>query len=125
MTLRNFSQYKRIKIKNDVVITTYRHIPRRAIHWHCWKLMFCNYYHKYNHFLVFHKDMSKGSIHNKQIIFKVNNKSTKKKCKDLPKANQKSTIRVQRKSAKICPKLTKTSKQHDRHCCGIPVADRY
>ena len=26
-----------------------------------------------------------------------------------------------RNSAKICPKLTKTSKRHDRHCCGIPV----
>ena len=22
---------------------------------------------------------------------------------------------------KICPKLTKIFKQHDRHCCGIPV----
>ena len=28
---------------------------------------------------------------------------------------------VPRKSAKICPKLTKTFKRHDRHCCGIPV----
>ena len=28
---------------------------------------------------------------------------------------------VPRKSAKICPKLTKTFKQHDRYCCGIPV----
>ena len=25
-----------------------------------------------------------------------------------------------RKSAKICPNLTKTSKLHDRHCRGIP-----
>ena len=32
--------------------------------------------------------MSFGSIHYKQIIFKANNKSTKKKCKDLPKVNQ-------------------------------------
>ena len=32
-----------------------------------------------------------------------------------------STIKVPRKNAKICPKLTKTSKRHDRHCCGIPV----
>ena len=64
--------------------------------------MFCNCPRKYNHFLVFHKDMSEGSIHNKQILFKVNNKSAKKKCKDLPKVNQ-------------------TSKQHDRHCSGIPV----
>ena len=43
--------------------------------------------------------MSYNSIHNTQIIFKVNNKSTKKKSKDL----------------------TKISKQHDRPCCGIPV----
>ena len=50
--------------------------------------MFYNYSHKYNPFLVFHKDMSSGSIHNKQMIFKVNNKSTKKKCKGLQKDNQ-------------------------------------
>ena len=31
------------------------------------------------------------------------------------------TIKVSRKIAKIYPKLTKTCKQHDRHCCGIPV----
>ena len=43
-----------------------------------------------------------NDIHSKQTIFKVNNK-------------------VPRNSAKICPKLTKTSKWHDRHCCGIPV----
>ena len=30
-----------------------------------------------------------------------------------------SNKKVPRKSAKICPKLTKTSKRHDRHCCGI------
>ena len=30
-------------------------------------------------------------------------------------------MKVPRKSAKICSKLTKTSKRHDRHCCGIPV----
>ena len=47
--------------------------------------------------------MSQGSIRNKQIRFKVNNKSTTK-------------------SAKVGPKLTKTSKHHDRHYCGIPVA---
>ena len=64
--------------------------------------MFCNYSHKCNSFLVFHNDMLQANIHNKQIIFKANNKSTKK-------------------SAKICAKLTKTSKRHDRHCCGIPV----
>ena len=63
--------------------------------------MFCNFSHRYNPFLVFHKHMSEGNIHNKQIIFKVNNKSTKK-------------------SAKICRKLAKASKRHDRHCCGIP-----
>ena len=34
---------------------------------------------------------------------------------------QKSTIKLSNKSAKICSKLTKTSKRHDRHCCGIPV----
>ena len=39
----------------------------------------------------------------------------------LNKYYSKSTIKVPRKSAKICPKLTKTSKQHDRHCCGILV----
>ena len=32
-----------------------------------------------------------------------------------------STMKAPRKSAKICPKLTKTSKQHDRHCCNAPV----
>ena len=31
--------------------------------------------------------MSEGSIHNKQIIFKVNNKNTEKKSKDPPKVN--------------------------------------
>ena len=30
-------------------------------------------------------------------------------------------MKVPRRSAKICPKLTKTSKRHDRHCCSIPV----
>ena len=50
--------------------------------------MFCNYSQKYNHFLVFHKDISEGSIYKKEIIFKANNKSTKKKWKDLPKDNQ-------------------------------------
>ena len=60
----NFSQYEIIKIKNEVVITTYRQIlsltntARRAIPWCCWELMFCNYSHKYNPFLVFRKDMS-------------------------------------------------------------------
>ena len=39
----------------------------------------------------------------------------------LNKYYSKSTIKVPRKSAKICPKLTKTSKRHDRYCCGIPV----
>ena len=34
----------------------------------------------------------------------------------------KSTIKVLKKSTKICfVFLTKTSKQHDRYCCGIPV----
>ena len=33
----------------------------------------------------------------------------------------KSTIKALRNSAKTFPKLTKTSKQHDRHYCGIPV----
>ena len=50
--------------------------------------MFCNCSPKYNPCLVFHEDMSLVSIHNKQIIFKVNNKRTKKKCKGLPKVNQ-------------------------------------
>ena len=71
-------------------------------HWHCWKLIFCNYSLKFNPFLIFHKNMSQGSIRNKQTRFKVNNKSTTK-------------------SEKVCPKLTKTSKHHDRHCCGISV----
>ena len=30
-------------------------------------------------------------------------------------------IKVPKKGAKICPKLTKTSKRHDRYRCGIPV----
>ena len=46
--------------------------------------MFCNYTHKYKPFLVFHKD----STHNQQILFKVNNKSSRKKYKDLPEVNQ-------------------------------------
>ena len=62
MTLSKFFQYKITKIKNDVVITTYGQISlrntRQANHWHGWKLTFCNYFHKYNPFLVFHKDMS-------------------------------------------------------------------
>ena len=32
-----------------------------------------------------------------------------------------STIKVPRKNAKICSKLTKTYKRHDKHCRGIPV----
>ena len=36
-----------------------------------------------------------------------------------------STIKAPRNSAKICPKLTKTSKRHARHCFGIvAVMDR-
>ena len=50
--------------------------------------MFCNYSYKYNPILIFLKFISEGSIHNKQIIFKVNNKSTEKKYKGLPKVNQ-------------------------------------
>ena len=34
-------------------------------------------------------------------------------------------MKVPKKSAKICPKLTKTSKQHDIHCCSIPVVYLY
>ena len=75
--------------------------PHRANHWHSWKLMFSNYSHKYNPFLVFHKDVSHSSI------YKV--------------AYSKLTIKVPRKVAKICPKLTKTCKRHDRHWCRIPV----
>ena len=36
---------------------------------------------------IYHK-VAFNDIHNKQRIFKVNNKSTKKWCKDLPKVNQ-------------------------------------
>ena len=89
MTLSKFSQYKIIKIENDVVITNIS--EEHVNHWHCWKLIFCTHKYisyKYNQFLDFHKDMLYGSIQNKQIIFKVNNKSTKKKCNVLPKVNQ-------------------------------------
>ena len=34
-----------------------------------------------------------------------------------------STTQAPRNSTKICPKLTKSSKRHDNHCCGIPVAN--
>ena len=33
----------------------------------------------------------------------------------------KSTIHTSKNSAKTFPKLTKTLKRHDRHCCGIPT----
>ena len=34
----------------------------------------------------------------------------------------KSTIKAPRNSANTCPKLTRASKLHDRHCYGIPVS---
>ena len=37
------------------------------------------------------------------------------------KKYSKSTIKTPIKSAKICLKITETSKQYARHCCGIPV----
>ena len=39
----------------------------------------------------------------------------------INKECSKLTIKARRNSAKTCPKLTKTSKQYDRHCCGIPA----
>ena len=39
----------------------------------------------------------------------------------INKEYSKSTTQAPRNSAKICPKLTKSSKRHDKHCCGIPV----
>ena len=39
----------------------------------------------------------------------------------INKQYSKSTIQAPRNSAKICLKLSKTSKRHDRNCCGIPV----
>ena len=39
----------------------------------------------------------------------------------MSKECPKSTIKARRNSAKTCPKLIKTSKQHDRQCCGISV----
>ena len=37
------------------------------------------------------------------------------------KGYSESTIKAPGNSVKICPKLTKTSKQNDRLCCGIPA----
>ena len=39
----------------------------------------------------------------------------------IKKEYSKSTIKAPRNSAKTCPKLNKTSKRHDKHCCGILV----
>ena len=39
----------------------------------------------------------------------------------INKEYSKSTIKARRNSAKICTKLTKTSKRQDKHCCGILV----
>ena len=39
------------------------------------------------------------------------------------KEYSKSTIKAPRNSAKTCPKLSKILKEHDRHCCGIPVVE--
>ena len=41
------------------------------------------------------------------------------------KEYSKSAIKGPRSSAKSSPKLTKTSKRHGRHCCGIPVIRCY
>ena len=41
----------------------------------------------------------------------------------INKEYSKSAIKVPRNSAKTCPKLTKTSKWHDRHFYGIPVVN--
>ena len=84
MTLSDFSQYETIKVKNDVVIATYRQILWRTPH----KANFATTPINITPFLVFYKDMSLDSIHSKQMIFKANNKSTKKKWKDLPKVNR-------------------------------------
>ena len=40
----------------------------------------------------------------------------------INKKYSKSAIKATKDCSKICPKLTKISKRHDRHCCGISVA---
>ena len=39
----------------------------------------------------------------------------------INRENSMSTIEAPRNIAKTCPKLTKTSKRHDRYCCAIAV----
>ena len=39
------------------------------------------------------------------------------------KEYSKSTIKAPRDSTKTCPRLSKASKQHERHCCRIPVVN--
>ena len=39
----------------------------------------------------------------------------------INKEYSKATIKAPRNSGKTCSKLTKTSKRHDKHCCGILV----
>ena len=60
MTLSDFSQWnsnKKIRIKSDVVAATLDKYLSRTTHRHSCKLMFCNYSHKYNAYMMFHKDM--------------------------------------------------------------------
>ena len=39
----------------------------------------------------------------------------------INKQYSKTTIKAPRNSASFCPKLSKTSKRLDKHCCGITV----
>ena len=69
------------------------------------ELMFCNYSHKYNAYLVFRRGMPWGSKiwhYDEQIIFNDNSKSTKEYYEDLPKVDQK-------------------FKKHNRNCFGVLV----
>ena len=65
--------------------------PHRASHWHSCELMFCNNSQNITPIWCSTKIYRKvefNDIHNKQRIFKVNNKSTKKYYKDLHKVNR-------------------------------------
>ena len=94
MTLRNFSQYKKYTLK---MTSSWQLIDN-----YLWSWCFATTPININPFWFSTKICHKAA-------FTIN------------KQYSKSTIKVPRKSAKICPKLTKTFKQHDRHCCGIPV----
>ena len=94
MTLRNFSQYKKYTLK---MTSSWQLIDN-----YLWSWCFATTPININPFWFSTKICHKAA-------FTIN------------KQYSKSTIKVPRKSAKICPKLIKTSKRHDRHCRGIPV----